>query len=168
MKDNNEILLETIFKLSKHDSLFYENLRKLLKNSGRFTIEQTFYFVLEYFAFFLNLCELEGKVPFLAVSPNPYLTQQQTERYTLIIDVIQIMCSSRKQELFRPYSQYFLDELSEHYEIVAFSAIFPNQMAKTLDHLDRKKRVEHRLFRHHTIKVANLLNSEQWALYQRR
>jgi len=145
------VLLETIYKLSRYDNLFYENLRKLLKNSSRFTIEQTFYFVLEYFAFFLNLCELEGKVPFLAVSPNPYLTQQQGERYTLVVDVLQVMCNPRKPELFRPYSQYFLDELADHYEIVAF---FPNQMARLLDHLDPKKRVEHRLFRHHTIKVS--------------
>lgn len=47
---------ECIFRLSKYDQLFYENLKKFIDNSFKFTVEQTFYFILEYFAFFINLC----------------------------------------------------------------------------------------------------------------
>lgn len=73
LKDNNEIILDTIFKLSKEDEIFFDNLKKFIKNSNKFTLEQNFYFVLEYFALFLNLCDLDQKIPFLAVAPNPYL-----------------------------------------------------------------------------------------------
>ena len=65
------------------------------------------------------------------------------------------MCLNKKQDgiHLRPYSQHFLEELSQYFEIVGFSAAFPNQMAKIFEALDKKKRVQHKLYLHHAIKV---------------
>jgi CTD small phosphatase-like protein 2 len=153
LRDNNEILADTINKLAREDEIFFDSLKKFIKNSGKFTLQQNFYYILEYFALFLNLCELDHRIPFLAVAPNPYLPPTTTpEKYTLVIDLLQVMCHPKKTESFRPYSQYFFDEMSQYYEIVVFSAAYPNHLNKVIDIVDRKKRVQHRLYRHHTIR----------------
>lgn len=86
------------------------------------------------------------------MAPNPYLPPSLTpEKYTLVVDLLQVMHSPKKQS-FRPYSQYFLDEMSQYYEIVAFSVAFPNQLNKLIDILDKKRLIQYRLFRHHAIK----------------
>lgn len=108
--------------------------------------------MLEYFALFLNLCELDHRIPFLAVAPNPYLPPTTTERYTLVIDLLQVMCHPKKTDCFRPYTQYFIEEMSQYYELVVFSAAYPNHLNKVIDIVDRKKRVKHRLYRHHAIR----------------
>lgn len=78
MRDNNEILVDTMYRLSRNDELFFENLKKFIKNSHKFTVEQSFYFILEYFALFMNLYEIDHKIPFLSVAPNPYLPPSLT------------------------------------------------------------------------------------------
>lgn len=122
-----------------------------MRNSNKFTLQQNFYSILEYFALFLNLCELDHRIPFLAVAPNPYLPPPAGERYTLVVDLLQIMCHPKKTDCFRPYSQYFLDEMSQYYEIVVFSTAYPNHLNKVIDIVDRKRKVKHRLYRHHAI-----------------
>ena len=115
LKDNNEILSDTINKLARQDELFFDSLKKFIRNSHKFTLQQNFYYVLEYFALFLNLCELDHRIPFLAVAPNPYLPPPTSERYTLVFDMLQIMCYPKKTDCFRPYSQYFIEEMAQYY-----------------------------------------------------
>jgi hypothetical protein len=76
------------------------------------SLEQTFYSLLEYFAFFLCVTGNDHMIPFLAVAPNPYLSPiLKNSKYTLVIDVIELFCYSKKQSktnIFRPYTQHFL------------------------------------------------------------
>jgi hypothetical protein len=97
LRDNNDIIIEMMYRLSKSDELFFENLKKFIKNSHKFTVEQSFYFILEYFALFMNLCEIDHKIPFLSVAPNPYLPPSLApEKYTLVVDLLQIMHCPKK------------------------------------------------------------------------
>jgi TFIIF-interacting CTD phosphatase-like protein len=42
--------------------------------------------------------------------------------------------------------------MSQYYEIVAFSIGFPNHLNKLIELIDKKHRIQYRLFRHHAIK----------------
>lgn len=53
IRNNNDIVLDSIFKISKLEDAFYEPFKEILKSIGKNSIEQTFYNVLEYFSFFL-------------------------------------------------------------------------------------------------------------------
>lgn len=97
-------------------------MRKFIKGGSTFTIQQCFYFILEYFAFFLHLSGLQDKIPFLSVAPNPYLPS--TEKYTLVFDFMEVMYSP-KHNSFRPFTQQFIEEMSQFYELVTFSAVYP-------------------------------------------
>ena len=73
VRNNNDVILDSIFKISKNEEVFNESFKEILKGIGKSSIEQTFYNVLEYFAFFLCISNLYKSMPFLAVAPNPYL-----------------------------------------------------------------------------------------------
>lgn len=53
--------------------------------------------------------------------------------------------------LIRPGAMRFLQELSEYYEIVVFTAAMPDYADWILDNLDREgSTIKHRLYRQHT------------------
>ena len=89
----------------------------------------------------------------------PYLPPQDFDKYTLVIDVLECLCSHNKKSVqsFRPFAEYFLDEMSQYYEIVSFSDAMPNEVNKIINFLDRKKHIKHRLYKYHLDKVPNLL-----------
>ena len=60
--------------------------------------------------------------------------------------------------MFRPYTDHFLAEMAQYYEIVSFSCGFPNQIDKVIDILDQHKYIKHRLYRHHAIMVIPVLH----------
>ena len=94
LRNNNDVLLDAIHKLSKSDEVFYDNLKQIVKVINKASLEQTFYNLLEYFAFYLNVSELETMIPFLAVAPNPYLSptvgnnSRSSLKYTLVVDIL--------------------------------------------------------------------------------
>jgi hypothetical protein len=53
--------------------LFYENIKKILKNNKTLHVSGQLSLLLEYFAFFLNASGFAYKIPFLAIAPAPYL-----------------------------------------------------------------------------------------------
>lgn len=53
LRNNNNVLMDVIQKLSKGEELFYENLNHIVKLISKSSLEQTFYSLLEYFSFFL-------------------------------------------------------------------------------------------------------------------
>ena len=53
VRNNSDIILDAINKISKSEAAFYEPFKEILKSIGKNSIEQTFYNVLEYLAFFL-------------------------------------------------------------------------------------------------------------------
>jgi len=52
--------------------------------------------------------------------------------------------------LIRPGALRFLNELSEYFEIVVFTAAMPDYADWILDNIDRTNRITHRLYRQHT------------------
>lgn len=89
LRNNNNVLLDTIQKLSKSEETFYENLSHIVKVISKCSLEQTFYNLLEYFSFYLCVSELDSMIPFLAVAPNPYLAPiMNNGKYTLVIDIV--------------------------------------------------------------------------------
>lgn len=103
-------------------------------------------------------------IPFLAVAPNPYLSPVATNnKYALVIDVVEIFCFGTKKSktsVFRPFTQHFLTEMSQYYELIAFTSMFPTQIDKIIDLLDPKGHITSRLYRHHTINVPVFINIE--------
>jgi len=56
----------------------------------------------------------------------------------------------------RPYAEVFLKEMSEHYELVVFTAAVQEYADTVLNILDPNNYIKHRLYRHHTtFKTAN-------------
>ena len=53
--------------------------------------------------------------------------------------------------LIRPGAMKFLEQLSDYFEIVVFTAAMPDYADWILDNLDReRKTISHRLYRQHT------------------
>ena len=52
--------------------------------------------------------------------------------------------------LIRPLVNKFLNEMSEFFEIVIFTAAMPDYCHWILDNVDREKRVSYHLYRQHT------------------
>ena len=121
------MVTESIQKVSRIDNLVYENLKKLMKSNKTLHVKGQFSAIQEYFAFFICASDFSEKAPFLAVAPAPYLPEQEFEKYTLVIDVLECFCSKSKKatQTFRPFSEYFLDEMSQYFEIVCFSDGMP-------------------------------------------
>lgn len=102
---------DSITKVSKADDLFYENLKKISKANKTLHVKGQFTAIQEYFAFFLHLSNKASLAPFLSVAPPPYLPAQDFDKYTLVIDVLECLCSHNKKSMqsFRPFAEYFLD-----------------------------------------------------------
>lgn len=88
IKNNNEMMAESINKVSRADNLMYENLKKLLKANKTLHVKGQFAAIQEYFAFFMCASGLSEKALFLSVAPSPYLPEQTFKKYTLVIDVL--------------------------------------------------------------------------------
>jgi len=82
------------------------------------------------------------------------------EVYTLVLDLDETLIHFEVDEdeaseepgyyLIRPGALRFLNELSEYYEIVVFTAAMPDYADWILDNIDRKNSITHRLYRQHT------------------
>lgn len=51
--------------------------------------------------------------------------------------------------LVRPYSQYFLNEMSKYFEVISFSDYLPIECNKIINKIDEKRCVKHRLYKYH-------------------
>lgn len=134
------------------DEDFGQSFKNVTKIVNKSSIQESFYTLLEYFSFYLSLAKRQRSIPFLAVAPNPYL--DPTQRYTLVIDFISVFCHGSKKSktfIFRPYSQHFLYEMSQYFDIVIISDALPQQIDKIIDILDPKGIIQHRLYRYHMV-----------------
>ena len=121
-------MMEAIIKLSKYENLFYENLKRMMKANKTMHVHGQLSAILEYFAYFINGLDRNDKLPFLAVAPAPFLPELEFPKYTLVIDVLEVFCSRNKKSIqtFRPFAEYFLDEMSQYYEIISFCDAMPS------------------------------------------
>ena len=134
------------------DEDFGESFKNVTKLIQKHTIQESFYTLLEYFSFYLCLVKRQRSIPFLAVAPNPYL--DMPEKYTLVIDFISVFCYGTKKSktfVFRPYSQHFLFEMAQYFDIVVICDSLPEQIDKIIDLLDTRGVIKHRLYKYHMV-----------------
>lgn len=134
---------------------FYDVFKKLIRTNKTMDAKNQFLTYREFIAYFLCETDRHQLAPFLSTAPAPFLPPQEFQKYTLVIDVFEcLMTRSRKSvQTFRPFAEYFLDEMSQYYELVSFSDLMPNEANRLISLLDRKKHIKHRLFKHHMNKV---------------
>ena len=90
----------------------------------------------------------------------PQRAQTVEQVYTLVLDLDETLIHFEVEEdqaseepgyyLIRPGALRFLNELSEYFEIVVFTAAMPDYADWILDNIDRKNSITHRLYRQHT------------------
>ena len=76
--------------------------------------------------------------------------------------MLECFCTKSKKatQSFRPFAEYFLDEMSQYYELVCFSDAMPVEVNRVVSLLDRKKLIKHKLYNYHTDKVNQDNNLE--------
>ena len=83
----------------------------------------------------------------------------QNKKYTLVLDLDETLVhyhTTRRAYLVRPGCRDFLEELSEFYEIVIFTASISRAANLVLDKLDPKGAfIKHRLYREHCLRSQN-------------
>jgi CTD small phosphatase-like protein 2 len=84
-----------------------------------------------------------------------YLPKTSHSNFTLVVDLDETLVhyaeipGSINELRVRPYVHYFLTELSQLYDVVVFTAATQEYADWALNLIDRKKCVNHRLYRHH-------------------
>jgi Dullard-like phosphatase family protein len=81
-------------------------------------------------------------------------------RYTLVLDLDETLVhyveiGDEAEVLIRPYCCEFLAEMSQHYELVIFTAGLQDYADWVLDQLDTERYIKHRLYRNHTVQDGN-------------
>jgi len=88
----------------------------------------------------------------------PKRTKNLNEIYTLVLDLDETLIhyDSEKEVdegkgetgyLIRPGALEFIDQLSEYYELVVFTAGMPDYADWVLDGIDKERKIAHRLYR---------------------
>lgn len=103
---------------------------------------------------------LEDERSTSSVDPEALLPPT-TARYTLVLDLDETLVhyvevGEEAEVLVRPYCYEFLAEMSQHYELVVFTAGLQDYADWVLDQLDTEHHIKHRLYRHHTVKEGNV------------
>lgn len=94
--------------------------------------------------------------------------------YTLVLDMDETLIhyyyenpNKNNSLLVRPYCHEFLEQMSQYFEIVIFTAAVKDYADQILDTIDKKGWITHRLYREHTrledyvsIKDLSLINRD--------
>ena len=87
---------------------------------------------------------------------EPFLPPKESdEAYTLVLDLDETLVhyfdmGPESHFLVRPGSIEFIEEMSQQYELVIFTAAMQDYADSVLDQIDRNRRIKHRLYRQHT------------------
>ncbi len=149
-----------IKQVNKSDKDFHIFTVNFLKNLDKLSIKSGLKVLLENFSYYLALKDEEMHL--FSVSPQPYLEQEPNKKYTLVLDLDETLVHyfespSGGSFMIRPYCIQFLENVSQLYEIVVFTAAMQDYANWVIDNLDPlNKLIRHRLFRQHTIKMDNV------------
>ncbi|CAD8044694.1 unnamed protein product [Paramecium primaurelia] len=132
--------LNSFFRLIPNQKIVESNL--MLQNfiSLYFTRQQTYHGLLG--------------IPLLSVAHKPYLPNETTHQFTLILDMDETLIhfvDQTKSFLVRPYAEQFLQEMSKYYEIAVFTAGLPDYANWVLDQIIFNKYIQYRLYRQHAM-----------------
>lgn len=94
----------------------------------------------------------------LEVKPSvPYLTENITNKeYTLVLDLDETLVhfiedAESAYIQIRPGAEDFIEELSEYFELVVFTAAMQSYADLVIDGIDPKQKIGGRLYRQHTV-----------------
>lgn len=101
----------------------------------------------------------------LEVIDPPYLPplteKQQAKTYTLVLDLDETLAhyfeiGMEGKFLIRPGCQKFLEEMSEYYEIVIFTAAIQDYADWAISQIDQKGYIKYRLYRQHALPCGSV------------
>lgn len=109
--------------------------------------------------------ESDQEVPVFLFQPNTNEMRQDRmllppmrgdKEYTLVLDLDETLIhfeekpDGSSQFLIRPFAQNFLKQVSEHFEVVIFTAALQDYADYILDRMDTENCISYRLYRQHT------------------
>ena len=91
---------------------------------------------------------------------GPFLKMPSSKEYSLILDLDETLVHYKHEKkggqlLLRPFLDFFLEKMSFYYEIIIFTAGVQNYADQIINLIDKKKIIEHRLYRRHTVFEGN-------------
>ncbi len=106
---------------------------------------------------------VDSEPPLPPVEPPflpPLLEVEAKTTLTLVMDLDETLVHYFETEkeghiLVRPGAEYFLRELSVHYEIIVFTAALQDYADWVLDQIDSHRYIKYRLYRQHAVPLGN-------------
>lgn len=119
-------------------------------------------------AFFIYENELNGRVTFLDISPNPYLnTVYDQEKYTVVIEPYGILLVFQNGRTFyRQLARKFIDYLCKHFEVILWTWMMPADIDPWLDQIDTEGLCR-RLYKYHCKHEDNIFKKNIMRLGRR-
>mmetsp|Transcript_3870 Transcript_3870/g.3659 ORF Transcript_3870/g.3659 Transcript_3870/m.3659 type:complete len:250 (+) Transcript_3870:486-1235(+) len=88
----------------------------------------------------------------------PFLPNYSHKRLTLVLDLDETLGHKIQEKyLVRPFVSEFLSSLSEHFEIILFTAASQRYADSVMNFVDPERKINLRLYKHHTIEVDGVL-----------
>jgi Dullard-like phosphatase family protein len=85
----------------------------------------------------------------------PFLPSYSHKEYTLVLDLDETLVHLNENRVFiRPGTSDFINEMSQHYELVLFTAATPLYADQILSEIDPLNHIKLRLYRSHTLKTS--------------
>ncbi|CAK92430.1 unnamed protein product (macronuclear) [Paramecium tetraurelia] len=151
--------LQIPYKKVRRD--LYQFLIIFLRSLQNYTIKESLRNLQEFISFYFTIQQsyqgLLG-IPLICVAPQPYLPYTNPKTYTLVLDMDETLIHFTDQTghfLIRPFTHQFLQEMSQFYELVVFTAGLPDYANWVLDQVDKNKNISYRLFRQHALQYSN-------------
>ncbi|CAD8044076.1 unnamed protein product [Paramecium primaurelia] len=161
IKQNIELLQNLYKSLTKSQRDLYQFLIIFLRSLQNYTIKESLRNLQEFISFYFTIQQsyqgLLG-IPLICVAPSPYLPYTNPKTYTLVLDMDETLIHFTDQTghfLIRPFTHQFLQEMSQFYELVVFTAGLPDYANWVLDQVDKNKNITYRLFRQHALQYSN-------------
>ncbi|CAD8140262.1 unnamed protein product [Paramecium octaurelia] len=161
IKQNIELLQNLYKSLTKSQRDLYQFLIIFLRSLQNYTIKESLRNLQEFISFYFTIQQsyqgLLG-IPLICVAPQPYLPYTNPKTYTLVLDMDETLIHFTDQTghfLIRPFTHQFLQEMSQFYELVVFTAGLPDYANWVLDQVDKNRNISYRLFRQHALQYSN-------------
>ncbi|CAD8047914.1 unnamed protein product [Paramecium primaurelia] len=161
IRQNVELLSSLYKSLTKQSKDLYQFLCTYLKQIPYLRMLESNLvlqnFISLYFTIQQSYHGLLG-IPLICVANKPYLPKEESHEFTLILDMDETLIhffDQTKSFLIRPYTEQFLQEMSNYFEIAVFTAGLPDYANWILDQVDKNKHIQYRLYRQHAMQYQN-------------
>ncbi|CAD8133053.1 unnamed protein product [Paramecium octaurelia] len=157
IRQNVELLQGLYKSLSKQSKDLYQFLNSFFRLIPNLRIVESNIMLQNFTSLYITVQQgyygLLG-IPLISVAHKPYLPNEATHKFTLILDMDETLIhfvDQTKSFLVRPYTEQFLQEMSKYYEIGVFTAGLPDYANWVLDQVAFNKYIQFRLYRQHAM-----------------